>query len=205
MNSDEIGRNKKKGGFIYLFWKEKTPHLGASVVVLSPHPSAAPDGSGGLGEGSGSGCRTGEDADLGGCAPPSLALADLEMGVPIGIPTASEAEERPLCCGGEEEEDLSETSSSMPRSPSWTSTLPTSTWRSFRWRVSLGGGARRSPRLPARPLGPGWTREVDARAGDDGVEADEEDGVTDERWNADLERFHHDGIVTAAGGEWGRR
>lgn len=138
---------EEKGG---IFWEEKkkSPHLGASVV-LSPHPSAAPSGSGGLGEGSGSGCRTGEDAALGGGAPPpSLALADLEMWVATGIPMASDAEERPRCWGGEEEEDLSETSSSsMPRSPSSTSTLSTSTWRSFRCRVSLGG-ARRS-RLPA--------------------------------------------------------
>lgn len=183
----KLGERRKKGDF---FFKQKSPHLGASVV-LSPHPSATPGGSGGLGEGSGSGCRTGKDADLGGGAPSSLALADLEMGVAAGIPMPSE---RPLCCGGEEEKDLSETS--MLRSPSSMSTLWTSTWRSFRWRVSLGG-ARRS-RLPARP--PGWTREVDARAGDDGVEA-EEDRVTDERWNADLERFHQDGIVTAAGGE----
>jgi len=130
-----LGERRKRGD---LFWKQKTPHLAASVV-LSPHPSAIPSGSGSLGEGSGSGCRTGEDADLGGCAPPSLELADLEMGVPTAIPMASEAEERPLCCGGEEEEDLSETSSSMPRSPGSTSTLPTLTWRSFRWRVSSGG------------------------------------------------------------------
>lgn len=45
---------------------------------------------------------------------------------------------------------------------------------------------------------------MDARAGDDGVEA-EEDGMTDERWNADLERFHHDGIVGSGEGEGGRR
>ena len=148
-----MGERRKRGD---LFWKQKTPHLDASVV-LSPHPSAIPSGSGSLGEGSGSGCRTGEDVDLGGCAPPSLELADLEMGVPTAIPMASEAEERPLCCGGEEEEDLSETSSSMPRSPGSMSTLPTSTWRSFRWRVSLGGavvGRRGARESRARCGGP---------------------------------------------------
>jgi hypothetical protein len=42
-----------KGGFKKRM-REKRPHLGA-CVVLSPHPSAVPSGSGGLCEGSGSG------------------------------------------------------------------------------------------------------------------------------------------------------
>lgn len=118
LKSDEIGRKKKRGDF-FLRKGRYGPHLGA-CVVLSHHPSAAPapDGSGGLGEGSGSGWRTGEDADLGGGAPPSLALADLETRVGTGISMASEAVARRLCCGGEEEDDLSETSTR--RSPSAT-------------------------------------------------------------------------------------
>lgn len=111
---------------------------------------------------------------------PSTVLVDLEIGVELGSPTASDAETRPLE-GGEED------ATSRPRSASPTSI--SSTWRSFRWRVSCRGGARRSPASHPRR---GWAREVEARAGEAGVEA--EVAVT-ERWKADLERFHQDGIT----------
>jgi len=171
-------------------------NLGAYVVVLSPLTSATPGAScgsrsAGLGDGSGSGCSTGEDADLGGCATASLVLEDLDTGVEPGIPTASDA--RPLCSGGEDE--ALRPASATTRSPSATSMA--STWRSFRWRVSLGGATRRSLSLSAPRRPPGCAREVEARAGESGVEVA---GVTEERWNADLERFHHDGIVTRVAG-----
>lgn len=86
---------------------------------------------GGLGDGNGRGCSTGDDADLGGGATtPSAALEDLEIGGPS--PTASDAEARPRECGGEEGE-----ATSMPRSAS--SLSRSSTWRSFRCRVSCRG------------------------------------------------------------------
>jgi hypothetical protein len=127
-------------------------------------------------------------------------LEDLDTGVDAGSPTASDAP-RPRCSGGEDDALRSASTTTTTRSPSATSTPPT--WRIFRCRVSLGAGAtatRRSASAsasspappPRRP--PGWAREVDARAGDAGV--DVEAGSTEERWNADLERFHHDGIVT---------
>lgn len=42
----------------------------------------------------------------------------------------------------------------------------------------------------------GWAREVEARAGEDGVE---DVAATTGRWKTDLERFHHDGMATEGG------
>lgn len=93
-------------------------YLGICNDVLSFPPSVTPASSGvsssagGFGDGNGSGCNTGDDADLGGGATtPSAALEDLEIGGPS--PTASDAEARPLACGGDEED-----ATSMPRSAS---------------------------------------------------------------------------------------
>jgi hypothetical protein len=107
-------------------------YLGICNDGFSFPPSAPPAGSvGGFGDGNGRGCSTGEEADLcGGATTPSAALEDLKIGGPS--PTASDAEARPLECGGEEGEVTS-----MPRSAS--SLSRSSTWRSFRCRVSWRG------------------------------------------------------------------
>lgn len=63
------------------------------------------------------------------------------------------------------------------------------------WRC--GRARRRSPASsdPARRC---CEREVDARAGEAGAEEEEEKAAAvAERWKADLERFHHDGITGA--------
>jgi hypothetical protein len=170
----------KKGGGIF-FRQSSGGHLGAyEDDDASAVPGAGFAAASKSGDGSGSGCSTGDDADLGGGAPPSLELADLEIGVEAGDPSALDAEARHLCGGG------GEAGSAWPAS----ATSMSSTWRSLRWRVRRGGGgaASRSPGSAGRC----WAREVEARAGEVGVEA----GAATGQWKADLERFHHDCMVT---------
>jgi hypothetical protein len=154
-----------------------------------------------LGDGSGSGSSTGDAAvaALGGgwcTALNSAELADLAIGIETGWPTAADVEARPL--GGGEEFATTRPRLSSP-------TPMSSTWRSFRCRVScLRRARRRSPassaHLPAALRRPGAAHdEVEALAGEAGAEE-----TAEERWNADLERFHHVGITEACGDQEAR-
>jgi hypothetical protein len=122
----------------------------------------------------------GVDDDLAGTT--SMLLGDLEIGVELAV--ASPDQTASLLAGYED--DGAAVGESSMRSAD-TPTSMSSTWRSRLALVSRGWWSGGPPRSPPSRRG---MREVDARAGDAGVEAEEE-------WWWWAERFHQ-GI-----GKWG--
>jgi hypothetical protein len=110
----------------------------------------------------------GVDDDLAGTT--SMLLGDLEIGVELAV--ASPDQSASLLAGYEEDGAAAAVGESSMRSAE-TPTSMSSTWRRRRALVSRGWWSGPPPRSPAPPSRRGM-REVEARAGEAGVEAEEE-------------------------------
>jgi hypothetical protein len=111
----------------------------------------------------------GVDDDLAGTT--SMLLGDLEIGVELAV--ASPDQSASLLAGYEEEEGAAAAVGESSMRSAETPTSMSSTWRSRRALVSRGWWSGGPPRSPAPPSRRGM-REVEARAGEAGVEAEEE-------------------------------